>query len=80
MNENLHFEIAVCEVNELFCLSGNLLAVGSMSPAIEVWDLDVVNVLEPAYKLGTKGKKKKKIAGVGHKDAVLSLAWNREYL
>ncbi|XP_068217673.1 periodic tryptophan protein 1 homolog [Palaemon carinicauda] len=55
---------------------GNLVAIGSMSPVIEVWDLDLVDCLEPAYKLGKKGKKKKKIPGVGHKDAVLSLAWN----
>lgn len=55
----------------------NLVAVGSMSPVIEVWDVDVVNCLEPSYKLGTKRKKKKKIPGTGHKDAVLTLAWNR---
>ena len=57
-------------------ITGNLVAMGSMSPVIEVWDLDLVDCLEPAYKLGRKGKKKKKIPGVGHKDAVLSLAWN----
>lgn len=56
---------------------GNMVAIGSMSPVIEVWDLDLIDCLEPAYKLGKKGKKKKKIAGVGHKDAVLSLCWNR---
>lgn len=55
---------------------GNMIAIGSMSPVVEVWDLDLVDCLEPAYKLGKKGKKKKKIPGVGHKDAVLSLAWN----
>ncbi|KAK7080558.1 rRNA-processing protein [Halocaridina rubra] len=55
----------------------NLIAVGSMSPVIEVWDLDLVDCMEPAYRLGKRGKKKKKIPGVGHKDAVLSLAWNR---
>ena len=56
---------------------GNLVAVGSMSPIIDVWDLDVVDTLEPAFSLGQKGSKKKKIKAVGHKDAVLSLAWNR---
>jgi len=35
-----------------------------------------VDCLEPAFKLGRKGKKKKGIPGVGHKDAVLSLSWN----
>jgi len=55
---------------------GNLVAVGTMQPVIEVWDLDLVDCLEPAFKLGRKGKKKKGIPGVGHKDAVLSLSWN----
>ncbi|XP_037070215.1 periodic tryptophan protein 1 homolog [Pollicipes pollicipes] len=55
---------------------GNLVAVGSMSPVIEVWDVDVINCFEPAYKLGKRGKKKIKL-GLGHSDAVLSLAWNR---
>jgi len=55
---------------------GSLVAVGSMEPVIEVWDLDLVDSLEPAFKLGRKAKKKKKIPGVGHKDAVLSLSWN----
>lgn len=55
----------------------NLAAIGSMSPVIEVWDLDLVDSLEPAFTLGQKAKKKKKIPGVGHKKPVLSLAWNR---
>jgi len=55
---------------------GSLVAVGTMQPVIEVWDLDLVDCLEPAFRLGRKGKKKKGIPGVGHKDAVLSLSWN----
>lgn len=55
---------------------GNLVAVGSMNPVIEVWDLDLVDGLEPAFVLGQKGSKKKKTKTVGHSDAVLSLAWN----
>lgn len=55
---------------------GNMVAVGSMQPIIEVWDLDIVDCLEPAFRLGRKARKKKGIPGVGHKDAVLSLAWN----
>lgn len=55
---------------------GNFMAVGTMEPVIDVWDLDVVDGLEPAYRLGQKGKKKKNIKAVGHKDAVLALAWN----
>ena len=56
---------------------GNFVAVGSMSPVIEAWDVDVINSFEPVFKLGRRGKKKKGKPGVGHTDAVLSLAWNR---
>ena len=56
---------------------GNLVAVGSMSPVIDIWDIDLVDSLEPDFSLGQKAKKKKKIKGYGHTDAVLSLAWNR---
>ena len=57
---------------------GSLVAVGSMSPVIEVWDLDLVDCLEPAFKLGRKARKKKKIPGVGHTEAVLALSWNSQ--
>jgi periodic tryptophan protein 1 len=65
----------------------NLVAVGSMMPDIELWDLDVVNTLEPAFVLkGERPPKKKKAAAraakkvkhsPGHTDAVLGLSWNR---
>ena len=71
--------------------AGSLVAVGTMEPVIDVWDLDLVDCLEPAFRLGKKAKKKKGVAGVGHKvrrrvlgksvifgpqDAVISLSWN----
>lgn len=56
----------------------NMLAVGTMNSVIEVWDIDLIDCLEPAYKLGKKAKKKKKIPGIGHTDAVLALSWNKQ--
>lgn len=50
-----------------------------MTPIIQVWDLDIINCIEPAFKLGKTGSVKKNKPRVGHKDAVLSLAWNKTY-
>merc|ERR1711962_798432 len=67
--------------------SGNYIAVGTMEPEINIWDLDVIDTIEPVFTLGQKKKKKKKKkknaaaepAGKlsGHTDSVLSLSWNR---
>lgn len=50
-----------------------------MSPIVEIWDLDIVNCLEPAFKLGKAPSRKKGTARVGHEDAVLDLSWNKNY-
>ncbi|GMS93706.1 hypothetical protein PENTCL1PPCAC_15881, partial [Pristionchus entomophagus] len=67
---------------------GNLLAVGTMSGSLEVWDLDIVNSVDPVIILEAEGagKKKKKKGGrkkrdgsaQGHIDAVLSCRWNHQ--
>ncbi|XP_050393100.2 periodic tryptophan protein 1 homolog [Patella vulgata] len=58
--------------------SGCYAAIGTMKPTIEVWDLNIMESLEPAFKLKGASKKKKKKSGTvgGHSDAVLDLSWN----
>lgn len=57
--------------------TGNLCAVGCMEPIITIWDLDIQDSLEPTFKLGSKGNRKKNKPKFGHTDAVLDLSWNR---
>lgn len=57
--------------------TNNICAIGNMSPVIEVWDLDIINSVEPVFKLG-RHRKKTPEKNYGHTDAVLSLAWNSE--
>eukprot|EP00116_Pleurobrachia_bachei_P003585 sb/3463847/ len=60
---------------------GNYLAVGHMSPQIEVWDLDIINSSEPIVTLGERvkpSKKKPKIGKKGHSDAVMCMSWSRQ--
>ncbi|XP_062230051.1 uncharacterized WD repeat-containing protein C17D11.16-like [Phragmites australis] len=65
---------------------GNFIAVGTMDPAIEIWDLDMVDEVQPHMVLGGLSKKKKKAKGKkgkkykkgSHRSSVLGLAWNKE--
>ena len=65
--------------------SGNIGIVGTFKPEIEIWDLDIVNTLEPKSILGNPApisKKKKKSSGskaqISHSDAVVSLDINKK--
>lgn len=65
----------------------NYIAVGSMEGAIELFDVDLVDQMEPMHTFGKTEKKKKKKSktgkkssqksGEGHDAAVLDLAWNK---
>ncbi|KAJ8771343.1 hypothetical protein K2173_026520 [Erythroxylum novogranatense] len=66
---------------------GNFVAVGSMEPSIEIWDLDTIDEVQPSLVLGgtveNKKKKGKKMSTKykegSHTDSVLGLAWNKQF-
>lgn len=68
---------------------GNFVAVGTMEPDIEIWDLDVVDCMYPNAILGQGGqddqskkkqkKKKSKANDEYHIDSILALAANRQH-
>jgi len=73
--------------------SGAYVAVGTFKPGIEIWNLDVLDPLEPSAVLGgpdptfekRKGKKGRKkhreppLLPDSHTDAVMTLDWNRNH-
>ncbi|XP_020962479.1 uncharacterized WD repeat-containing protein C17D11.16 isoform X2 [Arachis ipaensis] len=92
MNMYVHHDIIIpafpLSTAWLDCLQGrekgNFLAVGSMEPSIEIWDLDVIDAVQPCMVLGgisekkKKGKKKSiKYKDDSHTDSVLGLSWNK---
>lgn len=68
---------------------GNYIAVGTFNPGIEIWNLDVLDPLEPTATLGgettstvmKKGKRKqqKQYIEGSHQGAVMCLSWNSTY-
>nr|CAD1831043.1 unnamed protein product [Ananas comosus var. bracteatus] len=66
--------------------AGNFIAVGSMEPAIEIWDLDDTEKVQPFIVLGgvadkklEKAKKTRiKYKKDSHRDAILDLSWNKK--
>lgn len=60
--------------------NGNMCAVGSMDPVIDIWDLDILDAVAPVINLGSKPKLgKRQRDRKSHTDAVVSLSWNRNY-
>ena len=67
---------------------GNYMAVGTFDPVIEIWNLDVLDPLEPSASLGGElhepGRRKKKGAAPrykagSHEGAVMALSWNKRF-
>jgi hypothetical protein len=68
-------------------MTGNYVAVGTFDPAIEIWNLDVLDPLEPSAVLGgsasvrrtKKGREKIIYKEGSHTGAVTALSWNQHY-
>jgi periodic tryptophan protein 1 len=61
-------------------VSGNFIAVGTFRPQIEVWDLNIMDPFYPYAILGEKRKDGRRQAdSMRHRDAVLSLSWNKQH-
>nr|AIZ68146.1 WD40 repeat-like superfamily protein [Ornithogalum saundersiae] len=58
---------------------GNYIAVGTMEPAIEIWDLDLIKEENPSMILGGRSEKSGKYKSGSHKGSVLGLSWNKEF-
>ncbi|CAN0853896.1 Uncharacterized WD repeat-containing protein C17D11.16 [Linum grandiflorum] len=60
---------------------GNFIAVGSMEPAIEIWDLDMINEVRPSAVLGgiAVAEAPAQYREGSHTDSVLGLAWNKQF-
>ncbi|CAL4910924.1 unnamed protein product [Urochloa decumbens] len=59
---------------------GNFMAVGTISTEIQIWDLDIVDAVTPHTVLGGKVHKERKRKKGSHKDSILGIAWNKEYM
>ena len=74
--------------------SGSFAAISTLEPEIEIWNLDVLDALQPAQVLGgrngdggaqkpeKKSKKRRNREGFkagSHTDSVLALAWNTTF-
>ena len=63
----------------------NFVAVGSFDPAIEVWNLDVLDAFEPSAVLGGvagtpgTGASSNELVPGSHTDAVLGISWNARH-
>lgn len=58
--------------------SKNFAAVGTFSPIIEVWNLDVIDLIDPALQLGGRqtAHGEYQLSESSHTDAIMCLDWN----